>query len=115
MRRWKISVLGLLALFAMNFWASASGRDVGNGGDLVICRDGERRIGSAELLDFYEARVLPGTPMDLGAADLSIQSKITLAIGRIRGLSADRYAEYQARVQEFYARAKFFTDVHLED
>ena len=115
MRRWKISVLGLLALFAMNFGASASGRDVGNGGDLVICRDGERRIVSAELLDFYEARVLRGIPMDLGAADLSIQSKITLAIGRIRGLSADRYAEYQARVQEFYARAKFFPDVHLED
>ena len=45
----------LLALFVL-FSLSAFAKEGGNGGDVVVCRDGNGEIKTIELLDYYEAR-----------------------------------------------------------
>ena len=69
---------------------------IGNGGDVVVCRDVSHAIQSVEMLDYYEARVqrgitvrLPenGTPEQIALGALSTVQKFS----KIRG---DRYSQF---------------------
>lgn len=84
---------------AVLLWAGsvqANVKVIGNGGDVVVCRDANHMIQSVEMLDYYEARVqrgitveLPenGTPEQIALGALSTVQKFS----KIRG---DRYSQF---------------------
>jgi hypothetical protein len=107
----------------MIFWMSvllssglafASGRTVGNGGDVVSCK-GSDGTNSLELLDYYEGRVLRGLKVDLGGADVSIDEKLDLALTRLERVSPRRAASYRQQVKSFISETLFLDDVDLVD
>lgn len=53
------SLLALLMLFSL----SAFAKEGGNGGDVIVCRDGNGDIKTIELLDYYEARQMRKFPV----------------------------------------------------
>lgn len=53
------SLLALLMLVSL----SAFAKEGGNGGDVIVCRDGNGEIKSIELLDYYEARAMRKFPV----------------------------------------------------
>ena len=64
----------------------AMGHGMGNGGDAVVCyTDASRNtIKSVQMFDYWEQQqVLPYGAIDLGAANLSVQDKITIATNRV--------------------------------
>lgn len=60
----------------------------GNGGDAVVCRNTRGEITSAELLDYYEGRILRGFSVRDSAA-LSDEEFINENLGRISRLDGD--------------------------
>ena len=58
------SALILLA-YAPAVPAAHAGQEVGNGGNVVVCRDANQKITTVELLDYYEARTELGLAIDL--------------------------------------------------
>lgn len=104
----------LLVLSLQAAFAQASGRTVGNGGDVVLCKDvgGQRPI---ELLDFYEGRTLRGIQPDLGLPSLSITEKIEIALTRLDRVSPSRARRYREHVANFLSEALFLKDAHLID
>lgn len=103
-------LMGLL--FCSNLLAS--GHTVGNGGDIVICKDSNGRLKSAELLDFYEGRILKKLQPDLGAPELSVEAKIEIAIKRLERVSANRAGRYREQARSFFAET-LFINAHLAD
>ena len=53
----------------------AGGSSAGNGGNTIVCFDGNNQTKSVELLDFYEASVKRGITPDLGDDTLSADDK----------------------------------------
>jgi hypothetical protein len=100
----------LLALAAPAF---AGGQEVGNGGDAVVCRDAGGNITSAELLDFYEARVLRGIDRDLGDPSLSVDAKTGIVVKRLAPLSPVRVDVYTMWLKAFMDNAQFLSGVQL--
>lgn len=85
----------------------------GNGGDAVVCTQNGKV--TAELLDFYEARVMREIQIDLGPAELSVEAKVDMALGRLRTISPARADRYAARIASFASDAQFFTRISLPD
>lgn len=88
---------------------------VGNGGDVVVCRDGSGAIASVELLDFYEARVIRGFTIDLGAPTLPVAQKVQTAIGRMSGLAPLKTKQLLSWAADFEKEAIRLADVTLID
>ena len=74
------------SLLAFSFSAFA-GHETGNGGEVIVCADASGLHASAELLDFYEARVIRQINRDLGDPATDYVEKIRMAIQRIGKLS----------------------------
>jgi hypothetical protein len=53
----KSKVIASIAVLMLAKSALAGGSSAGNGGNTIVCLDGNGQIQSVELLDFYEARV----------------------------------------------------------
>lgn len=104
----------LLILLVYSGLALASGRTVGNGGDVVFCQ-GKEGQQSFELLDFYEGRVLRGLKMDLGGSELSVEEKIDKALIRLSRVSPKRAAQYRHQAFTFFSESLFLSDVGLVD
>lgn len=92
---------------------SRGGGHDGNGGDAVVCTQNGKV--TAELLDFYEARVMRDIKIDLGPADLSVEAKLDIALGRLREISPARADRYAALIANFHANAEFLTRYNLPD
>jgi hypothetical protein len=99
-------------------WAS-SGNSVGNGGDVVVCRDAQNRISSVEVYDIVEAAKLRNLPMDIRPAGRIFlrdwDQKITVPLERLRRLSPLRAAEYAKQAQTFLENSRFVRNVDLTD
>ena len=88
-------------------------RNVGNGGDVVVCRDGQNKILSVELLDFYEGRVLNGRhplPMD-GDTDALVE----IALQRLGKVNPTRQARYAKWAKSFHEEAAYIPNANLVD
>jgi hypothetical protein len=83
---------------------------VGNGGDVVVCKNDAGEIVSIELLDFYEARKRRQMTIDLGAPELDVEAKIELALARLERLDAGRAARYREWARTFREEALFTED-----
>lgn len=104
-----LNIVVLLSTFVASLSANARGGEmVGNGGDAVVCKT-PKGI-TTELLDFVEARMLlPGYRVDLGAATLSVDAKVELALNRLKRLSPRRAQIYQTMAKQI------LTDLVLVD
>lgn len=52
----KLALLGILSIFSSELFANA--KVIGNGGNVVICKDASNKITSAETLDLFEGRAI---------------------------------------------------------
>ena len=97
------------------FYAEPEAIHIGNGGDVVVCRseDGST-IESIQLLDFYEAFHRRRIQIDLGAAELSFQQKIELALSRLDPMDKGRADKYRSWVATFFDEA-FMLPEQLND
>lgn len=110
-------IFKMLFILSFSTLALAHGNEVGNGGDAVVCRLPNTEIVSAELLDFYENREfsLRKFRLDLGAANLSVEAKVQLALNRFGTLSPWRKKTFEKRMQEFESKALRKHKIQLVD
>jgi hypothetical protein len=101
-------VLLLSILFSLNALAIGGGT-VGNGGDVVVCKD------KVMMLDTYEASTLRNYKTDLGALTDSIEAKIKLAVKRLAKVDPYRTAVIAYLASEFMNDTKFVSGVKLRD
>lgn len=87
---------------------------VGNGGDAIVCRDAEGGITSAELLDFYEARLLRDVVPAFDAPAATPVEKALAAVSRIERFDPKRAKRYRAQVTSFLAESRI-RDARLDD
>src|SRR5687768_6475158 len=78
----------LIIAVAMFSQVSHAGREIGNGGDAVVCRDVDGKIDSAELLDFYEARTRRSIGLSLSTQGDTVRSRVELVLSRLERISA---------------------------
>ncbi|MBC7421484.1 MAG: hypothetical protein H7328_12225 [Bdellovibrio sp.] len=88
------SIVTLIILIFSYLSTFAGIRDVGNGGEVIVCRDAKNNIISAEVLDSFESRTLRGHNVSLGAPGVSVEEKVLVALGRDAALDSPRAARY---------------------
>jgi hypothetical protein len=90
----------------------AFGKEGGNGGNAVVCRNGNR-ITSIELLDFYEARTLRATSIrDLSDRATLVQNVETL-LQSLSTVSPARVRLYRIWWNNFFNEANLLRNVEL--
>ncbi|MGE3760578.1 MAG: hypothetical protein AB7H97_22630, partial [Pseudobdellovibrionaceae bacterium] len=98
------------------FSISAYGtKEVGNGGDAVVCRDSSQDIVSSELLDFYEGRVMRGMVFDLDHAGPSYLEKVKFVLNRLKAFAPERANKYSTWLNTFPQESQFLKQVELVD
>ena len=75
--------------------AQAGVRNVGNGGENIVCRDPQGKITSIELLDIYEGRILRGMTADLGPQGLNTEQRISYVLNRLKKINPSRAELYE--------------------
>jgi hypothetical protein len=88
------------------------GHENGNGGDIVLCGGSTP---SAELLDFFEARVLRGITVKLGGADQSVEQKINLMIDRAAQFDSFRVEKLKKGLDFFWKNSQFVRGLEFVD
>jgi hypothetical protein len=109
-----LNYIFLLYFLSIGEFAIASGRTVGNGGDVLVCRN-QDGTDSYELLDFYEGRALRNIQVDLGPAELTLPEKIEIALKRLERVSERRAKTYRTQAATFFQESLFLTDAGLID
>src|SRR4051812_10718140 len=89
------------------------GTETGNGGGVVVCRSADGTIQKAELLDFYEARVLRNLTLDLGDANLDFNKKIENVLTKLSKVSPIRAQKYRNIYSKFFKEAVIIPDAEL--
>lgn len=114
MRSLKTSMTLSGATLLLTIAPSAFADERGNGGDVVVCRDGSDAITSIELLDYYEGRQIPGTlsPDLRGADEFAMAQDV---IDRLTIVDPTRRAHYQNWLATFQQEALFLPGVVLVD
>ncbi|MES2854876.1 MAG: hypothetical protein V4692_03380 [Bdellovibrionota bacterium] len=107
----KLAAATVLLFSSMTF----GGHEVGNGGDVVLCRSTSDLQPSVELLDFYEARTLRGITHTLGPANQPFLEKVETAIARLDSISPARANRYRAQASTFMSDSIFLPGVILTD
>ncbi len=92
-----------------------AGDKIGNGGDVVVCRDDKGTITSIELLDFYEAREYRHILKDLGDATWSVEQKIQYVMNRLSRLDPERADRYSKECSSFLDDSVFLPGKELPD
>lgn len=108
----KLLVCVLLGL--MTSAAMAEGGLVGNGGDVVVCRNSDNSIKFIELLDFYEARIQRGQIIKLNP-ELSVDDNIAIYLERIGARDAYQKNQIESLYKSFHQEANFLAGVELVD
>ncbi|MDX9731714.1 MAG: hypothetical protein RBT63_08085, partial [Bdellovibrionales bacterium] len=87
----------------------------GNGGYAVVCRNQDGSISKAELLDFYEGRILRGLSVELGEPTASLEQKVEIMLQRLEQVSPFRAQTYRLQFATFFKETRFLKDVQLAD
>ncbi len=96
-----ILISGLLV--GLSSWAGV--RDIGNGGNVVVCYNAKKKITSIELFDYYEARTKRNLKIDLGRPSLSVDQKVDLLLSRMHRLNPNREKLYRDWYADFFKEA----------
>ena len=87
---------------------------VGNGGDVVVCRDANREIRSVELLDYVEARLRGWEVTEAVASDAEIVTA-RMMIQRLAVGLPEESAELDAIAAAFFDNARLLPNIDLVD
>jgi len=93
--------------------ALAGGSSAGNGGNTIVCFDGNNQIKTVELLDFYEARVKRGITPDLGDDSLSADDKVRLVLKRLKTMSPWLSITLETEFDNFKPNSVFLPGIRL--
>ena len=99
----------LILLLSSSSWAGI--RDIGNGGDAVVCKD------SVELLDYYEARVVLKSPIDLGE-EIKDSDGVEMALRVVQRMTSQHpitAMHYRKRISSFWEDARLEYGIQLHD
>jgi hypothetical protein len=99
-----VGVLMLTATSAM----ALDAKEVGNGGNAVLCPATK----SAELLDYYEARILRNMNVTMGSGKDPV-AVAQFAVQRLKKLSPLRALAYEKYIQSFISESRFLKGVEL--
>ncbi|MGZ3771104.1 MAG: hypothetical protein ACXVCP_14125 [Bdellovibrio sp.] len=105
----------LISIFCILLAATstlAGVKDVGNGGDAIVCRNPQGVIQTAELLDYYEARTNFDWQINEAGNLHEILNRYLERLGKVNSYRID---EYRQRIEQFFAEAKFLNNVELVD
>ena len=91
--KWGMGVV--FNVIALTVFAAPYGNDSGNGGDAIVCANGE-----VELFDFYEGRVLRGLVPSLAGNLIPLEQKLELFLSRIEGVDKPRAERYRQKIKE---------------
>lgn len=97
------------------FTITAHAGERGNGGDVIICRNNNGSIKSAELYDHFEGRARDGRILDLGAPTLSVEEKVSLVLDRFARVDLKRATLYRGWFKTFFDETKFISGIELQD
>lgn len=106
-------VLQILMTGLLSF--GMGGDKTGNGGDAIVCRDETKTIKSAELLDYYEGRVLRGIHAKVGIEGQSYQEMVEILLKRIAVKNPSRANLYREWYQKFFSEAVLLPAITLVD
>ena len=106
-------ILGIIALAFIQA-AEAGPRVIGNGGDAVVCRTPDGAIKSAELLDFYEARILRQMNITL-QPQASLQENLDLILLRIGQKDSQLLKVVNVYLEKFMTETRFLSGTELID
>jgi hypothetical protein len=118
MSRGKYLALILFLTIAHRTWADGlgvnpSGPEVGNGGDAMVCRNGDGSLKSVEFFDLVEAQLLRNFVPDWGDPGEAFEKKVRASIARIGLYSPLRAAQYTDYFSTFNDEARFIDGVVL--
>jgi hypothetical protein len=113
-RVFQFMVVAFVAAFAPYILA-LGGDEVGNDGDVVVCRGIDGEVNSIELLDYYEARNRFGFVPDLGSPQLSYEQKVLHVLRRISKIDPLRASRMQDEFDIFQNFTHFWPGVKLVD
>lgn len=114
MKNFKRLVSGFLILTSLTGSAKEGDRG-GNGGDGIICRDANGRVHKAELLDYYEGKVLRGITPDRLSDSLSFEENLNILLLSLERLSPNRSKLYRDWMKNFFDEALMLKGQKLED
>lgn len=103
--------LQFLLFFVTCSQAQAGGNEVGNGGNVLVCRAADG-IQNYELFDFFETRLLRALEPELGDK-LTVEGKIDYVLNRLSRLDLERAEKYRKEADSFFRNANFFKNVTL--
>lgn len=105
------SLISLLFLSwtSWNSAALASGRTVGNGGNIVLCKISDKEY-SYELLDFYESRVMRHIQPDFFELGKNIDQKMDIILKRLEKLSPERARLYRSYYASFLSEVQWIQE-----
>lgn len=83
-------------------------KEVGNGGNAVLCP----ATHSAELLDYYEARILRNMNVSMGGAKEAV-AVAQFVVQRLKKISPLRALAYQKYIKSFISESRFLKGVEL--
>ncbi|MGZ3768182.1 MAG: hypothetical protein ACXVCP_05795 [Bdellovibrio sp.] len=106
------SVFSLFLIY-LSLPALAIGNDVGNGGNVVACRDDHNTLKSIELLDFYEARILRGIEANFGGPSGSLDQSFNILLSRLNERNPTRAARYKEWYSTFFKDANLLAGIKL--
>lgn len=87
-------------------------RNVGNGGDVVVCKNTNGAVTSVELLDFYEARAMNGRlPIPQNIKDP--HAIVLLTLKELEKVNPSRANRYRNWAETFAKEAVFIPDAKL--
>lgn len=107
-------ILLLLAIISIPLLSAYAG-EKGNGGDAVVCRNDKNEILSAELLDFYESRVLRSTIVNLGSESEDYTVKVNTLIDQLGLISPSRANLYRGWYDTFDSEKLLLNGIELVD
>lgn len=104
----------MAVLLLLGSTKSFAGNVRGNGGGVVVCRDGQGKILSAEILDFYEARELRHMQHDFGPATSTYMEKVKYVLERRRQVAPVRTIQWGKWADSFESESTRLSNVELE-
>lgn len=93
----------------------ATGGGLGNGGDAIVCRDRNGHITSAELLDYFEARVLRDLNPEFGNESQSPDQRALVAVERLERRAPEAFRILREYVVSFLSETRMISDIDLPD
>ncbi len=110
----------LTALASSLFWSftglattlSLGGNEVGNGGDVVVCKAKEQIV-SIQLLDFYEAKFKSNA--DIRTTLAKEEDILKEIVSKISIVDTKRGTLFKQRIETFFHQTHFLPDVKLSD